>query len=279
MQVGVDAAGGRHAVEHEGGAGPGASRVRQGVGGGRCLEHAREHGRLADGELGGCDAEIPVGGGVQPPEPSTEVNALEVELEDLVLGVAALQCHSEEGFLHFAAVGLLRAEVDVLDELLRERGATLDFAARAVVGDRGPQDGLGVHTDMVGKARVLDGGDGIAHMGGEGSRVDGGAAVAAAHEEFAPIAVEEADGDGARALGDFGEFRHVVGGVHDEADRSEPCEVGGGRARHRAAPEPPAQARGDAARERAPRSRQGGGEQVAGCGGPSVHCRKVKDQG
>ena len=66
-----------------------------------------------------------------------EIDAVEVELEDLVLGKAELQPEREDHLLHLALEGALRREEQVLGELLGQRRAALHHAAGGEVDDRG----------------------------------------------------------------------------------------------------------------------------------------------
>src|SRR3712207_8347798 len=52
---------------------------------------------------------------------AAEVDAVEVELEDLALGEALLEREREDRLAHLAAVVLRRGEEDVARELLRDR--------------------------------------------------------------------------------------------------------------------------------------------------------------
>ena len=71
---------------------------------------------------------------------------VQVHLEDLALGVAAVQFEGQHGLFCLALDGVIRVRPDeeLLHQLLADRAATLLDTALRVVGQRGPQHGARV---------------------------------------------------------------------------------------------------------------------------------------
>ena len=77
-----------------------------------------------------------------------EIDAVQVQSEDLVLAVAPLQIQRQHGLLHFAVEGAARAEEQVLGQLLGDGGTALhDMAAHHVLQRRARQSD-GIDTQM-----------------------------------------------------------------------------------------------------------------------------------
>jgi hypothetical protein len=126
----------------------------------RVVDDAREHRGLLEVELGGLDAEVRPGGGLDAVGAAAEVDGVEVALEDLLLGDVALELQGDEGLLDLAREGLLLGEVEDLHVLLRDRRRALRRAALGVV-ERGPDDALRVDAAVGPERRVLPGHDGV----------------------------------------------------------------------------------------------------------------------
>ena len=98
-----------HLVEHDGGAARGA------VGGGhrriarRALHHPGQQRALAQGQLRGGLVEIALRGGLDAVGAGAEIDPVQVELEDLLLGELGLQPDRQDQLLGLAPVGLVRA--------------------------------------------------------------------------------------------------------------------------------------------------------------------------
>jgi hypothetical protein len=126
----------------------------------RRADHAGEERDLADRELLGGAGEVELR---RLPDAEdaldavlSEIDLVQVRVEDLVLLVAALDEERHDGLLHLAAKGPFLAEEEVLDELLRERRAALDDAAAAHVGRGGAQDADRIDAVVVEEAAILD---------------------------------------------------------------------------------------------------------------------------
>ena len=93
-------------------------------------------------------AEISLRGGLDAIGTGAEIDAIEIELEDLVLGMLALQPDRELRLLQLALHGALLGQEQVLGELLRQRRAALRHAAMHHVGDERAQDADRVDAEM-----------------------------------------------------------------------------------------------------------------------------------
>ena len=94
-----------------------------------------------------------------------EIDAVEIELDDLVLGEILLEPHCQHGFLGLARHGALGLEEQVLGELLGQRRAALDDAARPDIFDRGAHEADRIDAEMRPEPAVLDGDDRLRHIG------------------------------------------------------------------------------------------------------------------
>ncbi len=164
--VGVEVAHRGHAVQdvlvaaEQPGAGVGAvGRVE----GGRRVQDRREHRALLDGEVLGVLVEVRLRRGLDAVGAAAEVDGVQVALEDLVLGLLALDLQRHERLLHLAGEGALLGEVEDLDVLLGDRRGALRGAA-ARVAERRPQDALGVDALVGLEAAVLGGDDRVLHV-------------------------------------------------------------------------------------------------------------------
>ena len=102
-----------------------------------------------------------------------EVHLVQIAREDPVLGVRVLDLLREAGLLDLAVEGDLLADVEVADELLRDRRAALDDVAALDVLDRGAHDALPVDPAVLVETPVLDVHRGVRHPVGHGVETDG----------------------------------------------------------------------------------------------------------
>ncbi len=109
-------------VEHDVGAGARRRKVDVRCELGRRLEQSREHRRLGEIDLAGRFAEVEIRRRVDAEGAAAHIGAVEVELEDLVLGEARFEPQGEECLLDLALDGALVAQEQVLGELLGDRG-------------------------------------------------------------------------------------------------------------------------------------------------------------
>ena len=108
-------------VEHDVGTGARRRQVDIGREFARRLEQAGEHRRLGEVDVARRLVEIVVRRRVDAEGAAAHVGAVEIELEDLVLGQPRLKPHRQEGFLDLAVERALVGQEQVLGELLRQR--------------------------------------------------------------------------------------------------------------------------------------------------------------
>ncbi len=152
---GVDEALFAHPGQDDAAAGPRAREVRPRRKRRRGLGQAGEQRRLGQGQVLRVLAEQPPGHGLRPVGARAEVDAVQVHLEDLVLGELLLDHQGQHGFLRLAHVRAVVGEEERPGELLGEGAAPLDGAARQVPL-RGAGDAQRVDPGMAVEAMVLD---------------------------------------------------------------------------------------------------------------------------
>ena len=122
---------------------------------GRRLEQARQHRGLGEVHVARRLGEVVLRGCVHAERAAAHVGAVEIELQDLVLGEPRLEPDREEGFFHLALDGALVVQEQVLGELLRDRRAALHHAAGArVCRERAHKAGR-IDAEMVVEAAVF----------------------------------------------------------------------------------------------------------------------------
>ena len=180
-----------------------AARLRTGVVVVGRLGHGGEVGGLGQGELRERLAEVRKGGGGDTVGASAEIDLVEVELKDALLGERALQAERKDGLADLAFVGDLFAQEEVGRDLLGDGGSpdrAAPGAGVAQVGQGRTDDGVRIHAEMALEGLVFSRDEGLAHQRGDGG--DG-------HED-APLLGElgeEASVGGIQA----GEHRRAVG--------------------------------------------------------------------
>ena len=204
---------------------------------GRRLEQPGEHRPFGEVHLAGRLAEVEVRRGVDAEGAAAHVGAVEIELENLVLGEPALEPQGEEGLLHLALDGALVAQEQVLGELLGDRGAALDDAAGLRIGEHGAEGAGNVDAEMLVEAPVLGGEHRLDQMIGQLVERDRMAVLDAAAADLVAVAVEE----GHRELGLLQPV--LVGGLAERRagerqHQHEAAEAHGGHFRQRLDDEP-----------------------------------------
>ena len=167
----------------------------------RRLDEARQHRGFRDRDVPGGFAEIALRRGLDAIGAGTEIDAVEIELENFVLGVLALQPQRKLHFLQLARHRPFLGQEQVFRELLRQRRAALRHAAMHDVGDRRARDADGVDAVMRIEAAVLDGDERLRQIGRQILQRDIGAGHFAARGQQA--AVDADNLDGRRALWNF----------------------------------------------------------------------------
>jgi hypothetical protein len=146
----------------------------------RELRQRRQHRGLGDVELVGRLAEVDLRRRGHAVRPGAQVDLVQVQLQDRVLGKIVLDLDRDPRLLEFAGQRLLAADVvgeDVARELHRDgREALREPEREQVVLDR-TQDAQVIDPVVVVEALVLGGDEGLAHRHGNLAQGDHGAAL------------------------------------------------------------------------------------------------------
>src|SRR5581483_7300791 len=217
---------GGQAIEHL--VSPGERRlvVQHGIEVGRRLDHPGEERGLRERELRGRLVEVVAGGRADAVDAVPEVDLVQVQLEDLVLGVPLLELDGQRGLLELALERLrVRADHGVLHELLRDRRAALHDLAGDQVGDDRPKHRGNVQGAVLVELVVLDRQDGLLRDRGDLLELDDLAVLI----EIDPRQDRPVRRVDRRALGEVrdarerrpGRLQPVVQGVGPESYRAE----------------------------------------------------------
>ncbi len=144
-------------------------------------------------------AEIALGGGLDAIGAGAEIDAVEIEFEDLILRIFVLQPQRENRLLNLARDGAFLRQEEILGELLRQGRAALHAAAAGDVAHDGAADADRVDAPMRIEAAILDGDEGFGRIRRQIREPHRRAASVAAIGEKLAIGVH--DGDVGRALG------------------------------------------------------------------------------
>ena len=153
------------------------------------LGQTGDDGALGQGDVGSVLAEIGTGRGFHAVGVLSQIDIVEVGLEDVVLADGVLQPVGQDGFLHLSGIAAFRTQQELLDDLLGDGAAALLAAAGGLVAqvvDEGTHDGHGIDAMMLVEGivfrsqeghgqpgRHLLEGDAVAFFRGKGA--DGGA--------------------------------------------------------------------------------------------------------
>ena len=150
-----------HAPEHVVAAFFGAAGVGYRVPARRRLGQPGDHRVLRQTQLVDGLAVIRLRGGTDAIGTAAEVDLVQVQLQDLLLGQLALDAQRQEDLLDLADVGLLVAEKEVTGQLHGDGAAARALFAGACQLHRGAQDTLIVDPGMLVKAVILGGQEGL----------------------------------------------------------------------------------------------------------------------
>jgi hypothetical protein len=137
------------------------------------LRQAREERRLLEREILRVHPEVRVGRSLDPVRLLAEIDVVEICLEDPVLAPVAIELDCEAGLGELPADRLLRAEVEVADELLLDRRRALRESARRYVAPQRPNDPDVVDPVVLVEPPVLDSDDRLLHDGADPVQRDG----------------------------------------------------------------------------------------------------------
>ena len=190
-----------HVGEHERRAALGAVRIAARRQPRRRLHQAGEHGRFGERQVPRRFAEIALRRPLDAVSAGAEIDAVEIEFENLRLGEFVFEPQREHDFLKFAGDGAFLGEEQIFGELLGDGRAALRRAAMKYVGDERARDAERIDAAMRVKAAVLDGDEGVGHVIRQFADGDRGAAHVAARRQRR--AVDAEDEHRGRTLGYF----------------------------------------------------------------------------
>ena len=142
-------------VEHDVGAGARGGQVDVRRVFGRRLEQAGEHRGFREIDVAHRLVEVEMRRAVDAEGAAAHIGAVEIELQDLVLGEPRLQPDREERLVDLALDGALVGQEQVLRQLLGDRGAALAHAAGLRVGHQRAHGAGDVDAEMVVEAAVF----------------------------------------------------------------------------------------------------------------------------
>ena len=134
----------------------------------RRLGQGRKIGAIGKGQFVESLVPIGLGGGGHAIGADAEIDLVEIELEDLLLGEGALDADGKDRFLQLALDGLIAGQEKILGDLLGNcRGADRAPARRRVaqIGDDGADDALHVEAAMLVEVLVLGGDESVDDAG------------------------------------------------------------------------------------------------------------------
>ena len=157
------------------------------------LDDARQDCRLGESKLGGMLAEEFLRCRFQAIQAGAEIDLVEIQAQDLILGVAGLQIDGERRFLKFSLIGAAGREEQILGQLLRQGRAALHHAARRHVAHGGARQAEGIDAEMAAEAAILDGDEGVHDIVGQVGNRHGLALGQTAPRDQAAMIVEQGD--------------------------------------------------------------------------------------
>ena len=183
---------------------------------GRRLEQAGDDGRFGQREIASGLAEVAVGGRLDAVGAAAEIDAVEVELENVTLAELELEPERHDELLELAGQRALGAEIEVLRQLLGQRRSAFGEMAGAVVGIEGADKPDRVEPHMAEEAAVLGGEDGIRYAPGQKVERNVVAACSALIDERAVARQDAGHGAGGR-----GPHRQRIGQGQREVEKQD----------------------------------------------------------
>ena len=212
---------------------------------GRRFQEPGQQGRLVDAQIARRAAEVFARRRLDAVGAGPQIDPVEVDGENLILGELAFQPQGQQQFLHFALEGPVRLEKKVLSRLLGDGAAALDDAPGPDIGHHGPRQADDIEAEMLVKAPVLGGQHGLRQGRGQLAQFDRRPVEIAAGGQGRAVGGE--DGNRRAAGGGNGRV-HIgqVGGVpgHHPADQDYAPDGGDPRPFEEAHPPAPLPERG-----------------------------------
>ena len=154
-------------------------------------------------------AEEPPARGIDPVGTATEIDAVQIEFEDLILAEALFERERKRGLLELARGGFGLCEEDIACELLRDRGGTLPVLSRARVDAERARNADRIDAGMAVEAPVFDRDHRCLHRGGDRGGGQPLAIAGADCDERRAVRAEQLHGLALGAALEFAEARHL----------------------------------------------------------------------
>ena len=163
----VDEAGLAHGHQHDLGTALRAVRVAARCKSRRGSHEAGEHRSFRDPHLPGRLAEIALGGRLHAVSARTEIDAVEIKLENLRLAEFVLEPERQDDLLQLAPEGALLGEKQIFGKLLGDGRAALRNVASQHIGNGGANKPDWIDPEMAVETAVLDRNEGLRQIGRE----------------------------------------------------------------------------------------------------------------
>jgi hypothetical protein len=189
-------------------------------------QQARQHGRLVGRHLRGRLAEELARRRVDPIGAGAEIDPVEIQRQDLVLGEIALQPQGQQHLLALAAQGAGRCQEYVLSQLLGDGAAALGQAPVAQVDVGGAREADEVEPEMAVEAPVLGGQHGLRQVARQVLQLHRGAVEVAIGGDHLAVLRQERDARLFADLVEAADVRQVVGQPAQEHERHQRAPAG-----------------------------------------------------
>src|SRR5215213_3724999 len=188
-------------MDHLTGAGAGGGWMIDRVVGRGSLEHGGENGGFGYVHFASGFAKVFLCRLFDAGGAGTIINAIEIKLEDIVLGIFGFKPNGEDEFLQFTLHGSLRFEKKIFCKLLGDGGAALDNVAGAKIAESGAAEADRIYAEMRIEAPILNRDHRLGNIGGQLVEPDLVAEERAALGDH--LAISSQKNHSRLALGDF----------------------------------------------------------------------------
>ena len=182
-----------HRIQHQAGALLRPEQVAAGREDGRRPRQGRQHGRLGQSQLPRAGAEIDAGRAIHAIGGAAQIDAVEIELQDLLLGQRFFQPRRVDQLGQLARHGALLVGVDDLGGLLADGGTARHPVARPQVQQQGAAQAQGIDAIVVIEAPVLHGDEGGGKIGGHLLQFQPLAHNRAAMADFVAVRIQKSE--------------------------------------------------------------------------------------
>jgi hypothetical protein len=182
-----------HLVQDDRGAGGGAFAFGdRGVAGGGLQQAGQKRG-LPNRQVLGALVEIALRRRLDAIGAGAEIDAVQIEGEDLLLGELHLQPDGQHQLLHLAAHVLVGGQEQVLGQLLGQGRAALNDPPGAHVRHHGPAHADRIEAGVIVEAAILDGDEGGRHIVRQGGQISWRGLLRTARGDQDAVAVQIGD--------------------------------------------------------------------------------------